>query len=359
MARKSTPVDNWMDKAVEIPRTEAASNKDRSKRQKFYRRYITAAIVLLPFTLVANVFLLGNVSNKPVATTEAVATSSEGRAAATLAVREWLSGKLSPLPGLGSIVSWDGAKVIPKPTQTADQKQQNPLPDYQLEVDSFTVVDGLRSTYTVAVQVALSRTSGAYVLGSPSAIPVAGTDAGTFAGATPWFGLGTAQTPGAVGSAIDGWATAFTSGDPNALRLSVQDSTGSDVYVPLSNVASKTLEIKTAAYIRDPNSDPKKSVTTSSVMVVQVELSILWTGMPALQSGDKLPTVAYDLLVHKVNGGAPVVVAWGAPGSGPTLKEFGNAITGAKAIPAPKASDKPNPSSTPTPSSSPKTVGSD
>ena len=342
---KKTVTDNWLDNAVEVPRAGVAANKDRSKRQRFYRRYIVAAVVLLPLALGADLLLLGSAAQKPVAAVQAPAVNIEGRAAAAVAVKKWLSSPRSPLPGRGSIVSWDGAKTIKKPAQTTDQKTQNPLPAYNLEVDSFTVIDGLGSTYTVVVQVAISATSGVLVLGTPSAIPIAATDPSAFAGATPWFGLNTAQAPEAVVTAINAWASAFTSGDPNVLRLAVQDTKGTNVYVPLSNVASKKLDIVSAAYLPDPGADPAKPTTTSTTMVVQVTLSVLWVGMPPLASGDNLPTITYDLLVHKVGTGAPIVDAWGGPGTGPTLKTHGNALSGAKSVPAPIATDAPTPSS--------------
>lgn len=329
---KKTAVTNWLDGAPEVPREDVTANQDRSKRQRFYRRFIVASIILLPLSLGANILILGDsIGNPPATSHSAVQLNPAGRAAATMAVQEWLDSDVSPLPGQGKILSWDGAKVQPKPVVSDDSAQAQKLPKYDIEIHSFTLEDGLHSTYTVTVQVAVDPSAGAQVLGTPSLVPVAATDASIFGNTSPWMGKVESTPPDAVKSAIKAWAKAFTSGDPDALRLAVQDDNGKHVYVPLSNVADHTVEVIHSAYIADEGSDQSKKITKSTRMISQVQLSVEWVGAPARKDNATLPKITYDLLIEKVGGGAPVIVAWGGPGTAPEFKAYQNALTGRQA----------------------------
>ena len=79
---------------------------------------------------------------------------SPGRAAATEAVLDWLSG---PNPGLpdGRLLQWSGARSIETPaTENAETTGDAAL---SVEVDAFVVVDGAGNRFTAEVQVAARR----------------------------------------------------------------------------------------------------------------------------------------------------------------------------------------------------------
>jgi hypothetical protein len=147
----------------------------------------------------------------------------------------------------------------------------------------------------------------------------------------------------------------YTSGDPNALRLAVQDDDGQHTYVPLSNVTNQTVVITRSAYLPTTGQTSGAAPAKNAQMVVQVTLAIQWSGVAEPQSGAKIPTITLDLLVSNAGGAAPIVVAWGGPGSGPTLTAYINALTGRSSesaqvvTPAPsETAAAENPTDTPT-----------
>jgi hypothetical protein len=357
MAKKPKPSTlNWLDDAEEVPRANTVAAVDRSKRQRFYRRFITATIILLPMSLGVNVLMYGQVGAGNAVVAEQFVPDPEGKAAAIIAVEEWLAQEISPLPGGGRIVSWDSAELVVKPAQTNAESKSNPLPAFNIETHHFTLVDGTGVTYRTDVAVAIDAATGAHVMSSPSAIPNAlAGDGGSAAGASPWFGLTSATAPSSVQDAVSAWAKVYTSGDPNALRLAVQDDDGQHTYVPLSNVTNQTVVITRSAYLPTTGQTSGAAPAKNAQMVVQVTLAIQWSGVAEPQSGAKIPTITLDLLVSNAGGAAPIVVAWGGPGSGPTLTAYINALTGRSSesaqvvTPAPsETAAAENPTDTPT-----------
>tara|TARA_R110002051_G_scaffold60546_9_gene110901 strand:- start:14897 stop:16012 length:1116 start_codon:yes stop_codon:yes gene_type:complete len=330
MAKKNTAAtSNWLDNAEEVPRVNTVAAIDRSKRQRFYRRFIIATIVLLPISLVTNVLTFGQIGTGQVEASAQYVANSEAKAAAIIAVEDWLAEEISPLPAGGRLVSWDGADLVVKPVQTDAESKKNPVPDFDIETHHFTVVDGTGVTYSADVAVAIDPATGAHVMSSPSIIPNApSADGGSVSGSAPWFGLSTATPPNSVTDAVSAWAKVYTGGEPNALRLAVQDDNGDHTYVPLSNVASQSVAITRAAYLPDEGADAGAQPSKTSKMIVQVTLTVQWEGTREPKSGEKLPTITLDLLVSNAGGAAPFVVAWGGPGSGPTLTPQINALTG-------------------------------
>lgn len=331
MSKKhSTPKSThaWLTEAEEVPRAKVTANKDLEKRQRFYRIVVTSAIVLLPLSLLTNVVEYGNAAHKSAVPVSAQKVNTDAKAAAILAVQSWLAQTPSPVAGVGKMLSWDGATPVAKPTQTAEQKQSNPLPPYSLEIDHFTIVDGQGVTYHADVQVAYDPARGTQVIGAPDLTPIAASDTSSWVSSTPWFGLSSATAPQAATAAVDAWAKAFTGGDSDALRIAVGDGDSSHSYVPLQNVVSESAHITYSAYLPVNGVGPTQANPHTSRLLAQVELSLQWAGQPQPQSGQKLPLVTYDVILDKADTAAPVVVAWGGAGTGPTLKPFSNALTG-------------------------------
>ena len=191
-----------------------------------------------------------------------------------------------------------------------------------VEVDTFVVADGAGNTFTAQFQVALDGQGRARVLSGPSLTPLPVLDPDASRNAGPWPGRPAAPAPESVTAAVRAWAAAYTSGDPAALRLTVGDPDRARTYLPLTGVAAATPAVG-ASTVMDP-----------STVVVRVELAIRWTAAepagpatsPATADPPPPPPVAFDVLVTGADTAAPRVVAWGGPGTGPTLVPFGNAV---------------------------------
>ena len=179
-----------------------------------------SSAVLAPLLLLA---LVAAVSAVPAPTSASPPVlDSAGRAAATQAMLDWLSG---PKPGLvdGRLLLWSGARVVQAPVTESASTAGDIA--YSTEVDTFVVADGAGQRFTAEFQVALDGQGRARVL------------------TLTWDVTRTTELPGTA-------AAKTTSGQ----------------------------------------------------------------------------SVSFDVLVTGADTAAPRVVAWGGPGSGPTLVPFGNAV---------------------------------
>ena len=108
MPRSAPAVSSWLTDNEEQPRADTLSGRRFRRRARFYRVYLLTAAVLAPVLLLA---LVAAVSSTPVtASAPARVQDPPGRAAATLAMLDWLS---APNPGLadGRLLLWSGASV--------------------------------------------------------------------------------------------------------------------------------------------------------------------------------------------------------------------------------------------------------
>jgi len=315
-----------------VPRVGLPDADKMARRQKWMRRYVKSSVYLLPITLVLTMLVtLANVH--PLTTSSASngsASSSPGRTVATLALEQWLAETPSTLPH-ASILSWDGAHdIAPSPVQ-ASTGQSAPV-TWTAELDTFTLVVGSSSKptlYSAVLEVALKPGGGAVALGGPSlsVVTPTNTTSGWDTGG-PWSGItSTATVTSAVQSAIDGWTAAFTSGSGSQLRLAVGDTRSSVHYVAMSGIASATDTVVAAATRVAPNLAPTATSTNPSAEIVEVTLNLLWRGEKVPSFGSSTgPQTTMDLLLERANTAAPVVVAWGPPGSGPSLVPYQNAV---------------------------------
>ncbi len=93
-------------------------------------------------------------------------------------------------------------------------------------------------------------------------------------------------------------------------------------------------------------------------MVVRVDARLYWlrsgeTQPPSGLPADQTAPVAFDVLVQRADTASPVVVAWGAAGSGERLVAFTNAIVGRNLVasttePSAAVSTAPSSAATPT-----------
>jgi hypothetical protein len=318
MARSRTSV---FDTQVVEDARQSVPQPRLSRWAKTFRLYVWCAIFLFPLSLLAIVLVVvksPSAAKSGSADAAATATSSPGRTAATRELLAWLRATPAPLPG-GTLLSWDKADTLPAhPTAHGIGAVDV---TYRTEIDYFTLMDGKGATFTAAVQVALDpRGGGAVALGGPSlaaTVPPAGD---SWTGGGPWPGLTTGSTASpAVLAAITGWANAYTSGSADSLRLAVGDTNSGHSYLPLSGATGVTV---TPTALASPG--------PAGAMIAQVTLAITWAGQHASQAAQPnstTPMTTMDLLIERADTAAPVITAWGPPGSGPTLRDYQNALT--------------------------------
>jgi hypothetical protein len=327
------PVWNYQDDLVPRPGTPGSNRL--AKRQRWFRRYTKSAVYLLPVVLLLSmlVVLSGARHDKTPPASDSGAATSPGRNVATLEVEKWLAEDPSPLPG-ATIESWDGAKDVAPTTAHAAGPLGSPgEPTWTAELDTFTLVVGDATNptvYTAIVEVAMKPGGGEVALSGPSLtlVPSTGTSSGWDTGA-PWSGITiTSTVKGPVQSAINGWLTAYTSGSATQLRLSVGDTRGSVHYLPLKGVASAHATVVASALRVAPNAPVAAKTKDPSAEIVDVTLNILWKGekIPTNLSETPGPETTMDLLIERANTAAPVVVAWGPAGTGPSLVPYQNAV---------------------------------
>ena len=312
-----------------VPRVGTPAADLIAKRQRRIRRYVRFSAVALPFVLVLAFFviLVSFHSAPPITNDSGSASSSPGRTVATLEIQQWLAETPSPLPH-ATVLSWDGAKDVAPSTGSA-----NGDPTWTAELDSFTLtVPSVNSQtiYDATVEVALKAGGGAVALGGPSLIvvPPTGTVSG-WDGGGPWSGLSSSDTvSGPVQGAINGWLSAYVSGSSSRLRLAVGDVHSDGSYLPLTGVSSAKDTVVAAATRVAPNAPVQKKSVSPSAEIVEVNLDIVWNHEkvdPATEGFNGGPSTTMDLLVERANTVAPVVVAWGPPGTGPSLVPYQNA----------------------------------
>ncbi|MDA8317667.1 MAG: hypothetical protein M0010_21260 [Actinomycetota bacterium] len=315
------PLLDWYeDESEEVPNPELPDGRRLARRQRWTRRYVKASVILCPvLTLVALASITRSHPSAP-----GTSLGSPGRTAATIAVDQWLSETPSPLPG-ASILSYDGAQAIPVPKA----HQGDPL-TWRAAIETFTLVSQATSTspasWDVGVEVAIDRSGGAVAISGPSFLPSGRAQNGSWDAGGPWPGLSsTSSVSGAVQTVINDWLAAYTSGNDAELHLAVGDPDPKHTYVALSGVRRASDTVVAASPIGNANQDE---------MIAEVELNLLWNheheSPPSLEgtSGPSGPQTTMDLLIAHASSAAPVVVAWGPPGSGPTLRPYENAIGG-------------------------------
>lgn len=359
MAKKKNTkvVDAWEGLADEGGRPEVVEQLPSKGWHKWLRPYMMFAIFSLPLLLLFGTLTISNVTTglnevRAAQANQKVNATSPGRDVATDSLRRWLASEPAPLPG-GQMVSWDGSRNIPVTKRVDDNNQDLTEKDaYTAEVDTFTVIDASGTMWTASVLVKVDPRGGAVAIGSPSLEPKVPAVSDGWDKGSPWPGIkvDASGVNDNTETAVETWAEAYTSGDPKRLLLAVGDTNGGNVYVPIKGVQAVKSKIVTAAPLVYGN---------NSTIIAQVELDLTWYGQPAKEGESGTPTTM-DVLIQRADTASPIVVAWGAPGTGPTLSPFGNAIPARPIAPgattAPVVSTTPSASSSPTSSASPSTT---
>lgn len=328
MARnKNKPADDfWGHEAEELPRADVQTPLTHGKRIKLYRVWVITSVVLLPIALLAIISFMPKFLEKPaVAPVVNNQLDSPTKPVAMQAVKDWLAKLPSPLPG-GQILSWDGVEIQAEPKSETDPNTSQIKETQGLQLHTMTVVSPSGSFFTTQVQVGYSPVRGAKILGEPTLIPRAPDDKQTWPNLKPWPNLVDVTKTEPVEQAVIAWAKAFTSGDPDALRLNVGDTGADRSYVPLVQVTASDVRVGLVASQKPPKEDIEKK---PSQVVAQVSFAVVWQNTP-IGRGETPARVTYDVLIEQADTASPKVVAWGGAGTGESLKPYANAVEGRK-----------------------------
>lgn len=337
-SKKLSPPTMW-EAAEEVPRAGIPSTERLARRMRWGRVLVWVVLFTFP---VMGIALLATASSLKAANAQegpVTAVDTVARAVAINAVTDWLATTPSPLPG-GTLVSWDSSTDLPAYVAKPSDTEQDAASAARLSEHSLTLRDGTGSSFIAQVLVASNNVGETTALGTPSLMPVA-PDSGWAASTSPWPNLNRTTASASVTSAVSAWVSAFASGDPAALRLTVGDPDTDHAYVPMTGVVSATGEEGSAAWVLDASG----AKTTS--MLVQVEVTFTWPSTIVKSSTNAGPAAAtYDLLVTGAASGAPRVVAWGGSGTGPVLTQYMNAVVGRQLVAGTKAVATPEPTAT-------------
>lgn len=315
------PQSVWGDEHI-VANTDAPAYKAEINGLKWKRRALyTIAFGAIPVMAFMGMAMFANasaVAESSGTTSSRTVNSSGGKSEAWRAMQAWLGSNPAPIPG-AEIVSWDGfeTEVPPPPAEGSGAAPAT----YVLETHDFTVQRG-DTMWVASVQVAVDNVLGATAMASPALTPIVKVNV---AASSPWFGLTSGSATPAVTQAIQTWAAAYTSGDADTLQQIVQDRDTSRSYVPLKGV--EELVSVTPGVAGSPTVD---GVPDPSTLIIRVDMKLWWEGgKPEVAPNESQPDptpISYDLLIHFADTATPVVVAWGAPGSGDNLTAYQNAV---------------------------------
>lgn len=329
-----SPVDlYWADEdVIEAPRVDTDDYKRIKRKRVLLRAWVWVSLALVPIMALVSIVIIGNLIGEE--ETADVTVDSPQKARAILEVERWLKTDPEPVPG-GELLSWNSVEALPNP-ELDDSEQMKELP--LVEVHRLTVASGSGAVFDVEVQTATSTTEGTSILAGPSLIPQA--PAGDSAsGTNPWPTLKTTSVQPAGEAAVAAWAQAFTSGDPDQLRIAVGDPNADSSYVPLAGAQVESITLRKAG-IRETVTEGEKEVP--ELITAQVRLVIRWvpteepgqtpepTENPASTGEERAEEqyTDYDVLISGASTASPRVVAWGGPGSGLWLEPYSNALIG-------------------------------
>ncbi|WP_028245399.1 hypothetical protein [Pseudoclavibacter soli] len=358
----TTGADAWAEavrqEQIEAIDESSPANAKTVKWRKRYRLAVWSAVIGLPLVSIADIAMVSALMNPNYGQTQSSEynqVSSVGKSAAYLELEDWLANEPAPLPG-ATILSWDGYDTAAQDSNVAQTVlQQWGERDYSIEIHHFTLAGSSGVNYAADVTVAVDQYGQSEVIGTPTALPVAPSSTG-WSNDGAWMNVIDVTAGESVDEAVSNWAKAYTSGDSATLRLAVGDGDASHTYMALSGVDAVKATIVRSGYVAETDG---KTVTNKqenpSTIIAQLKLQITWSGQDAKEVESKGVTQSMDVLITGADTASPKVVAWGAVGTGPTLKAGDNAITGRQIkekTTSPSTSASPSPSATSSPTMS-------
>lgn len=323
---------SW-DNALELPRNHPGVQQRRVGLERFNYVMLRASPFMLGLALVVWILTaMANAGEDPEVAAPVV-IDSPTKALAITTTEAWLAGPTSALPN-GKFISWNGVSTMDKPALSDTEiEQETEQPTVEIHTMSVAGEDG--RLYSTEVQVATLASTGSKVVGDPSLIPVQTNGGGSIGDINPWPTSKQTSVTDGITQAAKTWASSYLSRDPSQLKQTIGDPSADHFYQPLYGASLVSVEV-TAVSTMDFDPLDKERVAKTSLARVKVFLN--WEG----QTFDKseAPFITFDLLLEKADTATPVVVAWGGPGSAPTLAPFGNAQNRAVIVPEVTAEQK-------------------
>lgn len=267
-------------------------------------------------------------------TTSLSVLSDPGRDQAWSAAESWLKDSSNLVGASPRIVSWDGSRRI----QVGSSASRQWARVHRLTVEA--------QGRWWRMEVTVLEDSGQQVA-SPSLTPIPVNADASSSGTASWPDtLSDVDMTPALQAALVNWGKALAGDDPDALRSLMGDPDSSAAYSPLSLGGSESVKVSGAAYLDRGKVDRQNSSSDWAVARVTVGLKS--------SNGGGQANLDFDVLVENPDAGDPRICAWGAPGTGPGLKEWSNRTSDAVNADLSRAADDADEASpSPSPSSSP------
>lgn len=285
-----------MDADSEAEQYVKATVKSRTKLWKVMR---VIELILVAFVAIS----VSQPAAPPAAPTADL--SPAGKQQAYAIVGQWL--KQGTLGATGVIVSWDGARTGAmsdggKAVRTARH--------------TFTVQTVAGRWFTVTDTVRLDT---GMSVGRPAAAPLAIDETQSLIGSgADWPDTGgDLEHRSTVDTLLEQWGEAYAGRDADRLKTVVADQGNPNaVYQPLMLGGSVDVTVDKAAYLTKRGKKDKNTGHTD-MAVAQVTITV------KSEDGSDAGGLTYDVLLGQPDGAARIL-AWGAPGTGPGLKEYSN-----------------------------------
>lgn len=235
--------------------------------------------------------------------TPAASLDPMGKQYAWARTEEWLQNGL-PLGAEPRIVSWDGSKARTVSDGSKDVKARR----HDLTVDTSR---GWWKVHTVI------EADGS-MLGYPTVervdMPLSG---GTPDTGKEWTGvLRELDQSEALTKALTQWGAAIVGKDNDLLTVLMKDPDPDAKYAALAIGEAKDTRIDKANYLNEGKVDKDAQQSDRAVVRVTVTLAAQGENLAETQ-------MSFDVKIADPDG-TPAVLAWGAPGDGPTLKDYQN-----------------------------------
>lgn len=294
-----------------VPATRSSKRALRLKQNLIIGALI-GGFLLGPIGFYFAVQARGNVPEVPPAIPTATVAFAE------LVARDYLAGRPTDLPTTGDVPQDLGfptggnQKPLPGATLTFDRWSPAEVAGVPVTQVRFRVASG-ENLYNLTIVTTRDSRGRDLLAALPALTPAVFAPSGSFPTPAP-----TSQTPGfvdtapdAVRTAVAAWAAAFAAGDAAQLKILVGGGAAAPDgdYVGLSG-----FELRGAPTI-------SWGVLSADGTAGYVRVTLLLSDPGA---NGFAPSNSYDLLVQDWGTANPRVVAWGPPGSGPTLEPYEN-----------------------------------
>ncbi|MBT1161770.1 hypothetical protein [Bifidobacterium sp. SO1] len=227
-----------------------------------------------------------------------------GRTIAWALTEQWL--KDEPLGANARIISWNGSKTI---------RLKNGSDGVKATANTL-IVDSDLGWWKVTATV---RDTDGQLAGWPAVERIGIPDTVSPNGGDDWTGmLGSLQPSQALTTLTGQWATALMGDDSAALTVLMTDPDPNASYRSLGLGHVENTSIEKAAYLDAGRVD--RNNATSDRALIRVTITLKGRGEQAVQT-----QFTYDLLTSNPDG-TPRILAWGAPGAGPDLKDYMNRL---------------------------------